>query len=167
MEVDCEALAAAAREAGAGQARLMDAAGLVFDPRAALKCRFGCPRYGRAWTCPPHLGLSPEQIERALAGYQRALVIVSPEAASGQRAALAVEKAAMAQGLSFALALALCVHCDPCVYPDPCPHPKLARPSLAALGLDVAATVKPLGLEVRLDPEGKLLPAWYTLVLLD
>ncbi|MEW5911784.1 MAG: DUF2284 domain-containing protein [Thermodesulfobacteriota bacterium] len=165
--MDYPALIQAARAAGADDVRPLEAAGLVRDPRAALKCRFGCPRYGHHWTCPPHLGLSPEQVQAALARYQRALVIVSPDAAIGQRAALAVEKAAMAQGLSYALALALCVHCDPCAYPEPCPHPKLARPSLTALGVDVAATVKPLGCEVSFDPAGKPLPAWYTLVLLD
>jgi hypothetical protein len=36
-----------------------------------------------------------------------------------------------------------------------------------AYGVDIGKTLKPLGLEAAFDKEGKLLPAWYCMVLLD
>ena len=65
-------------------------------------------------------------------------------------------------GLRFAFAVALCVQCEECAYP-PCRFPRLARPSMAAYGVDVEKTVKPFGFKVAFDREGKLIPAtaWY------
>ena len=36
-----------------------------------------------------------------------------------------------------------------------------------AYGMDIGKTVEPLGFEVAFDPDGKLLPAWYSMVLID
>lgn len=50
---------------------------------------------------------------------------------------------------------------------DPCRFPHLARPSMDAYGVDVEKTLEPLKLKVDFDKDGKLLPVWYSLVLLD
>ena len=86
----------------------------------------------------------------------------------GQEVALTIEKEAMfTYGAIFAFALVLCVQCEECAYPEPCHYPHLARPAMDAFGMDIGKTVEPLGFQVEFDQEGKLLPAWYSMVLLD
>ncbi|MEJ5378398.1 MAG: DUF2284 domain-containing protein [bacterium] len=168
MKWDYESLVGKAIGLGASEAKLIDTAQVVFDPRSFLKCRFGCSRWGRYWTCPPHLGLSPEMFMDAFARYRKALVIKATDPKVGQDVALAIEKEAMLSfGAGFAFALALCVQCESCAYPEPCRFPHLARPSMDALGMDIAKTLEPLGFKVEFAPDGRLLPAWYVMVLLE
>ena len=155
-------------EQGASEAKPIDTDQIIFDPRSYLKCRFGCNRWGRYWTCPPHLDLSPEMFMDAFKQYQKAIVIKTADPKAGQEIAVAIEKEAMlSHGCEFSFAMALCVQCEVCAYPEPCLFPHLARPSMDAYGVDVGKTLAPLGFEVTFDKEGKLLPAWYCMVLLD
>jgi len=48
-----------------------------------------------------------------------------------------------------------------------CKYPHLARPTMDAYGVDIGKTVESLGFKVEFDPQGQLLPAWYSMVLLD
>jgi predicted metal-binding protein len=163
-----DALIDKALELGATEAKLIDTSQIVFDPRSFFKCRFGCNRWGKFWTCPPHLALSQDEFMKAFARYGQALVIKAKDPKTGQNVALALEKEAMlSHGAQFAFALILCVLCDDCAYPEPCRFPHLARPSMDAYGIDIAKTLEPLNFKVEFDPEGKLLPAWYGMVLLD
>ncbi len=163
-----EALIGKALELGATEAKLIDTKQIVFDPRSFLKCRFGCNRWGKFWTCPPHLALSQDEFMKAFDQYGQALVIKTNDPKTGQKVALAVEKEAMlSHGAMFAFAMILCVLCDDCAYPEPCRFPHLARPSMDAYGIDIGNTLEPLDFKVDFDPEGKLLPAWYGMVLLD
>ena len=156
-----------ALELGASTAKLIDIDQIVFDPRSALKCRFGCNRWGKYWTCPPHLSISQEGFMEALKNYHQALIFAAPEPKSGQKVGLALEKEAMLALRSyFAFAMVLCVKCDECSYPEPCRFPHLARPSMDAYGIDIGRTVEPLGLKCEFDREGKLIPVWYGMVLL-
>lgn len=155
-----------ALDLGALEARLIDTQAIVFDARSFLKCRFGCNRWGRYWTCPPHLSISPESFMEAFAQYSKALIIQTADPRKGQDVTLAIEKEAMLIGKSpFAFAMVLCVQCETCAYPEPCIFPHLARPSMDAYGIDIGATVAPLGFKVEFDPQGRLLPAWYSMVL--
>jgi predicted metal-binding protein len=157
-----------ALELGATEARLIATPEIVFDPRSFLKCRFGCNRWGRFWTCPPHLALSPDEFMKAFAHYSQALIVKTQDPKTGQKVALALEKEAMlSHGAQFAFAMILCVLCDECAYPEPCRFPHLARPSMDAYGIDIGKTLEPLGFKVEFDQEGKLLPAWFGMVLLD
>jgi len=163
-----EALEERARELGATQVKLIDTGQIVFDPRSFLKCRFGCNRWGRYWTCPPHLFLSQNDFMEAFQKYSKALIYTTPDPKSGQKVGLELEKEAMLKhGAHFALAMVLCVKCDECAYPEPCRFPHLARPSMDAYGIDIAKTVEPVGFKFALDQEGKLIPAWFGMVLLD
>ena len=69
--------------------------------------------------------------------------------------------------VSLAFALALCVKCEECAYPDPCLYPDLARPSMDAYGMDIGKTVEIVDFKVEFSEEGVMLPAWYSMVLLD
>jgi len=168
MENRFESLKEKAVELGAVDAALIDTDQVVFDPRAYLKCRFGCNRWGKFWTCPPHVDISPELFMEAFKKYKKAIVIKTTDPVAGQEAAVALEKEAMLSfGCSFAFALVLCVQCEECAFPDPCLHPHLARPSMDCYGMDIGKTLEPSGFKTEFDKEGKLLPAWYGMVLLD
>ncbi len=168
MENQLDNLVKKAVELGATEAKALSTDGIVFDSRSFLKCRFGCKRWGKYWTCPPHLEISPEKFMDGFSKYKTAIIIKSTNPKVAQKVTLEVEKEAMLSlGSSFAFAMVLCVQCDECAYPDPCKYPHLARPSMDAYGIDIGKTVEPLGLKVEFDSEGKLLPAWYSMVLID
>lgn len=155
-------------ELGAHEAKLIDTDRIVFDPRSYLKCRFGCKRWGKFWTCPPHLELSSETFMDAFQQYRKAIIIKVADPKVGQEVAVTIEKEAMlSHGCEFSFAMALCVQCEECAFPEPCIFPHLARPSMDAYGVDIGKTLAPLGFEVTFDKEGKLLPAWYCMILLD
>jgi len=163
-----ESLTQKAVELGALEARLIDTEQIVFDARSFLKCRFGCNRWGKFWTCPPHLIITADEFMQGFHQYKKAIVIKTPDPKSGQEVALAIEKEAMlAHNSQFAFALVLCVQCEECAYPEPCRYPHLARPSMDAYGIDIGKTLEPLGFKVEFDKDGKLLPAWFGMVLLD
>ena len=168
IEKNSDYLAEKAVELGASEARILNADEIVFDSRSYLKCRFGCNRWGKYWTCPPHLDVTPERFMDAFSQYKTAVIIKTTDPDVGQKVTVEVEKEAMlTMGCSFAFAMVLCVQCEECAYPDPCKYPHLARPSMDAYGIDIGKTVAPLGFEVELDPEGKMLPSWYSMVLID
>ncbi len=168
MEPNFDGLVDKAMELGASEAKLVETGQIVFDPRSDLKCRFGCNRWGRYWTCPPNLSISPQSFMEAFERYKIAIIIKTTDPKVGQAVTLAIEKEAMLTlGCSFAFAMVLCVECEECAYPEPCLFPHLARPSMDAYGIDIGNTVAPLGFKVELDPAGKLLPAWYSMVLVD
>lgn len=168
MEKKFENLAQKARDLGANAAGLIRTDSIVFDPRSFLKCRFGCNRWGKYWTCPPHMEISYEQFTAAFDRYQTALIIQASSPKKSQEITLEIEKEAMLSNqCTFAFAMVLCVMCDECAYPEPCKFPHLARPSMDAYGIDIGKTVEPLGLKTTFDENGKLLPSWYSMVLLD
>jgi predicted metal-binding protein len=163
-----EQLAKFARSMGAVDARLIPANSIVVDPRSILKCRFGCKRWGKYWTCNPNLGITVDEFTKMLARYQIAMVLKCEDPKSGQEITLAVEKEAMMKhGAIFAFGMALCVQCEPCAFPSPCTFPEKARPSMDALGIDVVKTVASVGFKVEFDKTGNLLPAWFTMVLVE
>jgi predicted metal-binding protein len=168
MENRYKALIYKCVELGADEAKLIETDQIVFDPRSHLKCRFGCQRWGRFWTCPPHTNLSQERFMDAFQKYKKAIVIKAKDPKKGQEIAVSIEKEAMlSNGCLYAFAMALCVQCEECIYPEPCLYPHLARPAMDAYGMDIGKTVEPLGFKVEFDKEGKLLPAWYCMVLLE
>jgi predicted metal-binding protein len=168
MEETYRALLDRAMEMGASEAGLIHTDRIVFDPRAFLKCRFGCHRWGKFWTCPPNLLLSPELFMEGMKRYHTGMIIKTPDPKKGQEVAVAIEKEAMIKhGFGFAFALALCVQCEECAYPEPCRFPHLARPTMDAFGMDIMKTVGLLGFKTEFDPGGNLLPGWYSMVLLD
>ena len=100
--------------------------------------------------------------------YSVGLVIKTADPKLGQDISLAVEKEALlSHGAVFAFALALCVKCDECSYPEPCCFPSEARPSMDAYGMDIGKTVAIVDFKVEFNEEGQMLPAWYSMVLLD
>lgn len=157
-----------ARKLGAMEAKLINTDTIIFDSRSFLKCRFGCQRWGKYWTCPPHLDISPQAFREAFAGYSQAILLKCEDMQISQEITVALEKEAMKNHeCAFPLAMVLCVKCEKCAWPEPCRYPHLARPSMDAYGIDIGKTVAQAGFKVEFDPEGKVLPACFSLVLLD
>jgi predicted metal-binding protein len=67
-------LADKAREAGAADARIIPADMIVVEERVRLKCRSGCPSYGKYLTCPPHAP-DIEDFRNYLRDYHSALLV--------------------------------------------------------------------------------------------
>jgi len=155
-------------ELGAAEAKIIHTEDIVFDSRSFLKCRFGCNRWGRYWTCPPYLDISPEKFQEAFDQYSKAIIIKTTDGHKGQDISVKVEKEAMlSHNCMHAFAMVLCVWCEECSHPEPCRFPHMARPSMDAYGIDIGKTVEPLGLKVEFDKKGDLLPCWYSMVLLE
>ncbi|MBI5603602.1 MAG: DUF2284 domain-containing protein [Deltaproteobacteria bacterium] len=168
METKYAGLVKKGLELGAQEAKTLSAAKIIFDSRAFLKCRFGCNRWGKYWTCPPHTNFSPQMFREAFSNYQEAIFIKTVDPKMGQEIAVALEKEAMlSYGCQFAFAMAMCVQCETCAFPEPCRYPHLARPSMDGFGVDIGKTLEPLGFKVEFDKNGEFLPAWYSMVLLE
>lgn len=132
-----------------------------------MKCRFGCPGYGRAAACPPN---TPEvdACRRFFAEYRHSLIIhfqvSEPDtkarhawSARTNRALVDLEHDAFLAGYSraFALFTESCHLCDECVpQRSACRDPTLARPSATAMAVDVFGTARSAGyaLDVLTEP---------------
>lgn len=168
MQAKYKELSKKALQGGASNVSCINTSSIVFDPRALLKCRFGCKRWGKYWTCPPNLSLSQEEFQAALDCYQTAMLLQASDPLLSQNISLEIEKEAMlVWHCHYAFAMALCVQCDECAYPEPCLYPHLARPAMDAFGIDIEKTVKAAGFELQFDSNGKLLPSWFSLVLIQ
>ncbi len=63
-----------ARAAGAADARIIPADGIIIEDRVRQKCRTGCFEYGKRLTCPPHAP-EVEDFRKTVREYQYALVV--------------------------------------------------------------------------------------------
>lgn len=157
-----------ALEMGALDALPIRASDVVLDPRTYLKCMFGCRDWGRNWTCPSAPGaVKPWDFPGILRRYRRAILIHCPDKKSSQRISFEVERRAFLDGHYFAFSMSDCSLCEGCALPEPCRNPRMARPAMQALGIDVYATARKQGLPIEtLKNEGQP-QDWYSLVLID
>jgi len=143
-------LAAQAKQAGFSFARVMDAGRIAIEPWVRLKCRFGCPNYGRSLSCPP---ASPDEVQMGavVSRYRHALLVQgTPPSRLFHERLLAVEKAVFLAGYPEALAFGAgpCPVCLSCPEDGRCRFPEKARSSLEACGVDVYQTARRAGLSL-------------------
>lgn len=140
-------------------ARIIKVSGVVFDERARLKC-FACERYGRKATCPPFI---PDIFffQRVFRLYEAGILVCKSwtvedkEEARYQsslelhRIMLDLEREAFNHGFYFATAFigGSCKWCKTCS--DKCAYPLKGRIPLEAAGIDVVATCKKVGIEIK------------------
>ena len=165
------ALREEAGKKGCTRAELMMARDLTAEARVRLKCRFNtCGNYGRNLMCPPHVpGL--DEAAQIFANYTFALVlqVTSPMSSTDYRDVfaklkndfneiiIALEKEAFRQGFVLASGFSggTCTLCEACAgkeSPIACRFPDQARPSMEAMGLDVGAVCRHLGLPADFLP---------------
>lgn len=117
----------------------------------ALKCKYGCSRYGKSHSCPPNTP-SPDETRRILDEYKKALLVGGEVRGgfSGQlkisAGILAVERALFLNGYykAFGMTSGSCIFCEECAYPrkEPCNFPEKCRPSMEGMSIDVFSTLK-------------------------
>jgi predicted metal-binding protein len=157
-----------ARAAGVRDARIIPARAVVASDWVRFKCQYGCSGFGKRLCCPP-LSPTPEQTRRMLTDYRWALIYTYPATLETrirrhrkmQRLVVALERAMFLDGFykAFGLCAGPCRLCASCAPDRPCRFPDLARPAMEACGIDVYATCRNAGIELkvvtRLDAESK------------
>lgn len=155
------------REKGCTVAQLIDAADIEVAAWTIMKCRYGCPSYGKNRSCPP---FAPSWRETAdiIACYRRAILFGTPDMSAGTPAALACARALAQDGFYKVLAFGTgpCRRCAECRV-EHCPHPGDVLPSPEACGIDLVATVRRAGLPISMPPKPGEPLHCYGLILVD
>jgi predicted metal-binding protein len=145
-----EDLSTLAVQKGAKDAKIIDIDQISVADWVYWKCRYGCPSYGKTLTCPPH-SPNPNQTRALLNGYKHALLLKYDSVQDYHQLLLELEREAFLRGFYKAWSLTaggcrLCENCDP---NEKCIHPGQARPSMEACGIDVFATNKNVGFDMK------------------
>jgi len=171
-----ETYLALARRAGTREARIIPARSVVTAEWVRFKCQYGCDGYGKRLCCPPCTP-TPEQTRRMIAGYRSALIYTYPAPSRDrsrahrrmQKLVAGLERAMFLDGFykAFGFCAGPCRLCPTCDPSGRCKLPDLARPAMEACGIDVYATCRNAGIELkvvtRLDAESK----HVNLILID
>ncbi|MDI9570917.1 MAG: DUF2284 domain-containing protein [Pseudomonadota bacterium] len=174
------------KERGATAALPLTADRIVVDERVRLKCRVPvCDSFQKNLMCPPFV-MSVAEFREVLSRYRESVILQVTEAIAaldGRRPHEEVyasagrlhelvnlgEKEAFLSGFRFAAGFigGCCRLCPVCVAAEGgrhCRFPFRARPSLEAMGIDVAATLENVGLPLAFPVRGRV--TWTGLILL-
>ena len=139
------------------------------------KCRYGCGRYHRSYSCPPH-SIAPKRMREIMREYKRAvLVIEKPDGEEKQKefrkALIEMEKELYLKNYyrAFALVPGTCTSCEVCkaVKRDTCINPSENRPCIEGTGIDVYALVKRFKKNAKINKKPSEPFKSYGLILLD
>ena len=142
--------------------RWFDPQSVVVSQWVRMKCTFGCTSYGQFASCPPNTP-SIEECQRFFSEYKRGIVFhfrkVAPEreartawSAKTNLALLKVEREVFLAGYpkAFLLFLDSCHLCPECTpRRSDCKQPKLSRPSVEGMAVDVFTTVRRIGYPIE------------------
>lgn len=162
MSDKVQAIESLFREMGYSDFKWLDPQAIVVSQWVRMKCRFGCDEYGKNSACPPQVP-PLDECERFFREYSLAAVfhfdktVDRPEDRHAwtkelSKDLLELERRVFIAGYrkAFLLPLDSCHICKNCPGSvGPCKHPKEARPTPEALGVDVFATVRPLGFPIE------------------
>ena len=145
---------------------------IVVKDWTLLKCQFGCDSYSKNWACPPS-GDGPEVLRKALKDYRNALLVVGStknvaEQKRFMKDVLAFEKELFLANFykAFALMPGPCPICKTCTRPKPCRYPHRMRPEMAGMGVDLFATLKKLGIGMKVLTKPQEFKT-YAIILLE
>ncbi|MFZ2949113.1 MAG: DUF2284 domain-containing protein [Desulfuromonadaceae bacterium] len=127
----------------------LDPARIRSEAWVRAKCAYGCSRYGKRWSCPPH-AMDQAGFEGLLGCYSRALLVAGqPPLRDFQEKLLGLEREAFLSGFKKALVFSggPCCWCEECDDLQ-CRFPEKRRPSLESCGCDVFALAKSCGITV-------------------
>jgi len=159
---------------GADEAKAIRARDVVAADWVRLKCQFGCGGYNKRLCCPPYTP-APETTRRVLGEYRRALIYsYRPHDDRRRRRKMGrllanIERAAFLDGhyKAFGMGAGPCRFCAECDTSRRCRFPYLARPSLESCGVDVYATCRNAGIELRVVTRLDETPKYVCVVLVD
>lgn len=167
------------KKLGATDAKVIKSSQVVVKDWVRMKCRFGCDDYGKKLTCPPY-SPTPDEFRKVLAEYRWAVLLrFEGSQHEGTKKTLTyernihdlvvkMEREAFLSGYYAAIGLAAgpCPHCDECDL-KACKHPYLARPSMEGCGIDVFATARGAGYNIKVVVDESEKPTFYALLLLE
>lgn len=121
---------------------------VFFDPRAVLKCRWGCEDFAKRTLKCGSRGLSHGECVDMVRRYQNILLLHGHDAHLLSKAVLSLEAAAFFDGHYFAFGIRYCNLCPACAVDQgqDCVQPAKVRPCDQALGIDVYRTAREAGL---------------------
>lgn len=141
-------------ESGATHVKQVLPSSVVTAAWVWMKCRFGCPGYGRGHCCPPRTP-GPDQTRQVLDSYRRAILfhIEVPDIPNKQKhyqryfdALVELEGEMFKDGYykAFVFLAGPCRLCKKCgaLEDKPCAIPWKARPSMEGCGIDVYQTAR-------------------------
>jgi predicted metal-binding protein len=139
-----------------------------------LKCQFGCGGWNKRLCCPPYTP-TPATTRKMLTEYRNALIYAyrpNDDRRGRQRMArllAAIERQAFLDGRykAFGLGAGPCRFCPTCDTSALCKFPYLARPSMESAGIDVYATCRNAGIELKVVTCPDAGAKYVSLVLLD
>ena len=174
---------------GATDAVILPTTSIVVDERVLMKCMIPrCRHYGDL-VCPPNV-MTPSQFREILENYHYAVMVsteyhnppkpsslvdseevslrIRTKAVDLSEILLKLESLTLSKGYRFAAGLTggSCKYCDECAGTGArCRHPYKARPSMEAVGIDVVATLRNVGIPLEF-PVTKTVK-WWGLLLVD
>ncbi len=166
---EIEVLRSEAAKLGATASKLISTKSIIVEPWVQLKCRYGCPKYGKYKTCPPFTP-SYKETHELLSCYETAILIEGqPPGREFKEIILSIEHKANFAGFykAFALGAGPCPLCSECNVDDYCIKPKDARPSMEACGIDVFRTVRENGFEIDFLEHRNEYVKYFGLLLLE
>ena len=165
--MNAEKYIALAKEMGAANVARFDIEDIVFDPRVALKCIFGCSDYGRNHTCPYQRSpLNMKEYEEIFRRYSWGLILGCKDKHDSQKISYEIERACFLDGHYFAFSLSDCGLCKECsrIKNEDCRLPQKARPAFHAVGIDVFKTVHRFSLPLAVAQDHDSEINWYSAV---
>ena len=145
-----------------------------------MKCQFGCDEYGQTATCPPNAPSIPEcevffREYRLAAVFHFSKEVGKPEDRHDWTQGLnlkllELEREVFISGYrkAFLLFLDSCGLCDNCTgVKATCKQPYLSRPTPEGMGVDVFATVRPLGFPIEVLADYKQTMNRYAFLMID
>jgi predicted metal-binding protein len=150
---------------GGKNAKILRAEDVIVADWVRLKCMYGCDGYGRSLTCPPY-SPTPEETRRMLRSYEYCILVEFPSEADTHRIMAELEREAFLAGYysAFAMPAGPCELCGECTLKN-CRYPEIARPSMEACGIDVYATARKAGFDIKpLKSRGEI-PKYFGLLL--
>ena len=153
---------------------------IVVSQWVRMKCQYGCDEYGQTATCPPNAPSIPE-CEAFFRDYHMAAVfhfskqVEKPEDRHDwtkelNLKLLELEREVFLSGYrkAFLLFLDSCGMCVECTgVKETCKKPFFARPSPEGMGVDVFATVRPLGFPIEVLADYTKTMNRYAFLLID
>lgn len=139
-----------------------------------LKCKYGCGKYGKSYSCPPN-SIPTDEMRKILREYKRAVFIAAKtKNLEGQKkfrkALLEMEKALFLKNYykAFALVPCACDKCEVCgtIEGRPCVS-KDNRPCIEGTGIDVFALAKKHKKNIQTIADMKKAFESYGIILLD
>jgi len=189
-----EMLIKRAKEKGANSVKLIPTRDIFVEDYVRQKCRYGCEKFARCFTCPPYAP-TPDETRKTLKNYNQGLLIEFTglrEIEAGKRGRtirdkeekrdvheimFELEKEAFLNGLykAFAYAAGPCKICAICpaekaensneFSKKDCKNPLKASPSMEASGIDVYRTARKAGYKINVVKEGERFTSFGLLLL--